>query len=404
MQESPGIFERAYWKAVIIVYPLISLTALTLYVTGFLNDPQFLLCLLFFLGLSSLISTRIQRTWLLLSRIEPEMNALYEQIRILEETAFPSPCWQRIRNTVRGADRQSGASLVIRRFRTILKRFDFRLNLLVFAFLNSFFLWDLRQMIALVSWKKKNKDLLDPWIQAVAETEFIISLACLARNRPGWCFPDVHQPYFNLEATDFGHPLIPEDKNVLNSFALHGRPAIAIVTGSNMAGKSTFLRSLGTNLVLAFMGAPVCARSFKTSSLQLLSSMRVADNLAENSSTFHAELKKLQRIIEDVNRGEPVFILLDEVLRGTNSGDRHAGTTALIRQLIRKNAVAVVATHDTGLAAAESEHNAGAVSNYHFDGRITGEELFFDYRLQKGICQSLNATLLMKKIGIHFGE
>jgi DNA mismatch repair ATPase MutS len=138
------------------------------------------------------------------------------------------------------------------------------------------------------------------------------------------------------------------------------------------------------------MGSPVCAKMMNLSCVKLISSMRVTDNLAENTSTFYAELKKLQYIIEAVNRDEHVFILLDEVLRGTNSTDRHMGTRALVRQLIRQNAVTLIATHDTDLALSESTNPS--VSNYHFEGKIHHDQLYFDYRIKKGVCESLNAT------------
>ena len=172
-----------------------------------------------------------------------------------------------------------------------------------------------------------------------------------------------------------------------------------LVTGSNMAGKSTYLRSAGTNVILAMAGAPVCAQSFKLSPVQLISSMRVADNLEESTSTFYAELKKLKTIIEKVNAHEDVFILLDEILRGTNSMDRHTGTEALIRQLVREGAAAILATHDLDLA--EMQQNLpDNISNYHFDVQVHNEELFFDYKLKPGVCNSLNASILMKKIGL----
>jgi DNA mismatch repair ATPase MutS len=151
------------------------------------------------------------------------------------------------------------------------------------------------------------------------------------------------------------------------------------------------------------MGAVVCAQSFRFSPVRLMSSMRIADNLAENTSTFYAELKKLKTIIEAVNRKEKVFILLDEILRGTNSYDRHIGSAALIAQLIKENAVAVIATHDVELAALKDKYNNN-ISNYHFDVQVEGEELYFDYRLKTGVCQSLNASILMKKIGIRLDE
>jgi DNA mismatch repair ATPase MutS len=184
---------------------------------------------------------------------------------------------------------------------------------------------------------------------------------------------------------------------------MEGKPKIGLITGSNMAGKSTFLRSLGVNIVLAQMGAPVCASHLLLSPAKLMSSMRIADNLAENTSTFYAELKKLKSIIEAVHRKEPLFILLDEILRGTNSMDRHKGSEALIHQLIKQHAVAILATHDLGLAKLEARHPR-FIENYHFDVQVEGEELYFDYRLKQGICNSLNASILMRKIGIDLDE
>ena len=174
---------------------------------------------------------------------------------------------------------------------------------------------------------------------------------------------------------------------------------MALITGSNMAGKSTFLRSLGVNILLAGCGAPVCARELSLSPVQLMTSMRIADNLAENTSTFYAELKKLKTIIEAVNRREPVFLLLDEILRGTNSLDRHTGSEALVAQLIKHDAAAVIATHDVDLAKLQNRY-PGRLLNFHFDVQVEGEELYFDYILKEGICTSLNASILMKKIGI----
>jgi DNA mismatch repair ATPase MutS len=147
------------------------------------------------------------------------------------------------------------------------------------------------------------------------------------------------------------------------------------------------------------MGAPVCANEMQVSPLKVMSSMRIKDNLEESTSTFYAELKKLKTIIDAVNTNQPVFILLDEILRGTNSLDRHTGSKALIRQLLKHNATGIVATHDLELAGMSQEFPEG-IHNYYFDAALDGEELYFDYTLKHGVCQNLNASILMKKIGI----
>lgn len=171
------------------------------------------------------------------------------------------------------------------------------------------------------------------------------------------------------------------------------------MTGSNMSGKSTFLRTCGVNAVLAFAGAPVCASAFTVSLVRLHSSMRISDSLEENISSFYAELRRLRAIISGAESDPKVFLLLDEILRGTNSDDRYAGSVALIKQLTGYGSVAIVATHDLRLAGLEQELPQ-SIENYHFDVKVNDEELFFDYRLTPGICSSFNASLLMKKMGI----
>jgi DNA mismatch repair ATPase MutS len=166
-----------------------------------------------------------------------------------------------------------------------------------------------------------------------------------------------------------------------------------------MSGKSTFQRTCGINMVLAFSGAVVCAKAFEVSRVNILTSMRISDSLEDNTSSFYAELKRLAMIIHESEQKRDVFLLLDEILRGTNSNDRHIGSVALIRQLIQQNTAAIVATHDLSLSELGKEL-PDHIDNYNFDVKIKGEELFFDYKLNHGICRSLNASLLMKKMGI----
>ena len=166
----------------------------------------------------------------------------------------------------------------------------------------------------------------------IAKFEVINSLTVLHFNQPAWCLPKFKNEYFSFEGKDLGHPLIMGKQRVVSDFEMNGKGQIALITGSNMAGKSTFLRSLGVNTILAQMGAPACASALQLSPVELICSMRISDNLAENTSTFYAELKKLKTVIDAANQHRPVFILLDEILRGTNSLDRHIGSKALIKQ------------------------------------------------------------------------
>jgi hypothetical protein len=398
---SPG-YKNPFWKWFPNIYPVIPAGLITVYAFDMITVSTFLLFLVALNIFHYLLGRKIIGEFTMLLNIEPEMDALYKQLHLIEMVAYTSRYIQSLQARLK-PDQYSSASMSIKDFNSILKKINWRSNLLINALLQLFLFWDLRLFLLLKEWKKKNQNFLNGWFVVIAEMEVAISLASLVRNEPGWCFPELDDQYFHFNAVEIGHPLIPPDKRITNDFMLEGRGKIALVTGSNMAGKSTFLRSLGVNTVLAQMGCPVCARQMKLGVVKLISSMRVADNLAENTSTFYAELKKLHIIIEAVNRKENVLILLDEVLRGTNSTDRHNGSQALVRQLLQNGAVAVMATHDTDLARSEAGADK-SVSNYHFEGRIIDDELFFDYKIKNGICESLNATTLLKNIGIQFQD
>jgi hypothetical protein len=390
-------FTQPLWKSFLYIYPLITLGALYLYLSDIINGAVFSLLVFAFYIFSLLISKNITVTYNLLSKIVPEISVLYKQLNWFEQENFQSKLLLSTQEQIKHNNLK--ASEEIAHLKNILNRFDVRLNVFAFIILNTFLLWDLHQMMALKKWKEQNKNLVPKWFTAIAQIEVINSVATLAFNHPQWCYPIITDKHFTLKGTEIGHPLIPDLQRVNNSFSISGTASVDLITGSNMAGKSTFLRSLGINMILAYAGAPVCAKSFTLSISMLMSSMRITDNLAENTSTFYAELKKLKSIIDEVNKHENLFILLDEILRGTNSLDRHTGSAALIKQLIKEDAVALIATHDVELAKLENDYPAN-ISNYHFDVQVAGEELYFDYKLKEGICTSLNASLLMKKIGI----
>ncbi|MCO6496371.1 MAG: hypothetical protein J5I50_01785 [Chitinophagaceae bacterium] len=332
-----------------------------------------------------------------LSDINQQLKALARSLELIEEKNFESPILKQLQSQISGGSIKSSAA--IKKLGKQMDRLDLRYNIILSFPLNLLFLWDLQQIMSLEKWKVLHKSSFRAWIDTVAEFEALNSLATFFFNNPSYTFPEIKDDYFSIEGKNIGHPLIAEAKRVVNYIDIPATGKIMLVTGSNMAGKSTYLRSIGVNCVLAFCGAPVCATEFKTSNVSLITSMRIEDNLQESTSTFYAELKKLKVIIDKVNAGERVFILLDEILRGTNSTDRHTGSKALIKQLIAKQAVAIIATHDLELAAMKNNYPEN-IDNYHFDVQVNNEELYFDYRLKEGICKSMNASILMKKIGI----
>ena len=397
LNEEEKYFTNKRWKIIVQLYSVITIASIIAAILGYISATTFSGLYILYFFTSIILSRNTLKPYIELSGIAKEMDVLHKLVTWIEDKDFQSSLLQKLQQEAR-ADHQKAATQ-IRELKQILDRFDMRLNMVGPLFLNTFLLWDVRQMIALNEWRKRNKNFLSKWYVLIAETEVLHSLACIHFNEPVWPFPEFSNEHFTFESTSLGHPLIPSGNRITSDFGLEGIGKIGLVTGSNMAGKSTFLRSLGVNIVLAQLGAPVCAKTFLLSPVHLMSSMRIADNLAENTSTFYAELKKLKTIIEAVNLHEKVFILLDEILRGTNSFDRHTGSEALMKQLIKENAVAVIATHDVELAALEQQY-PNAIENYHFDVQVEGEELFFDYKLKHGVCTSLNASILMKKIGI----
>ena len=387
----------ALWKLMRSILPAASITTLLLYIFSVIPSSAFYPLILLFLAIAFSISKAIMPDYALLNKIVPELDTLFQSVRWIETWNAKTELIQTLQKSlVTGTQK---ASVSILQLKKILERLDYRYNPLVHIPLNIFLAWDLQQAFALEKWKYGKEKIVAQWFHVLAETESLVTLATVCFNHPQWSFPQISSEHGVLLAKEMGHPLIPVEKRVNNSFAVTGSQQLSLITGSNMAGKSTFLRSAGINVVLAMMGSPVCATAMTVSGMRVISSMRVSDNLDENTSTFYAELKKLKLIIDAVNKHEKVFLLLDEILRGTNSADRHTGSKAFIKQLVKEKAFALVATHDLELTKLAEEFPA-AIHNYHFDVQVRGDELYFDYVLKEGICTSMNASLLMKKIGI----
>jgi len=327
------------------------------------------------------------------------LNSISGTIKWTEDVSWNSPY---IKAFFKGNDERNiesdPVSKQIKQLSSIIQSFDARLNLLVGGFLNAFFLWDLKCSIDLNKWYLKSSANLVGGLDRISQFEELISFATLAHNQPDWNFPTIDDT-FSLKGTELGHPLIHERERVVNNFDLATHPTVDIVTGSNMAGKSTFLRTVGINMVLAFAGAPVCAKEMSLSIFKVLSYMRIKDSLNDHTSTFKAELNRLKMILDAINVSANSFVLIDEMLRGTNSKDKYLGSKVFIEKLIAQNTPALFATHDLQLSEMEADYGDN-VRNYHFDIQIAEDEMEFDYKLKHGPCKTFNAALLLKQIGL----
>ncbi|MFD2864251.1 MutS-related protein [Mucilaginibacter antarcticus] len=283
----------------------------------------------------------------------------------------------------------------------LIDKLSYNLIMVVGFVLNVFLLWALKQTIAIEQWKRNNHESLEDAFEVIAGFEALASIAGIQHNYPDWATPQIEDgAAYTLVANDLAHPLISTKNRVTNDYELTDTFKIDIITGSNMAGKSTFLRTVGINTVLALAGAQVCANSMTVSVMTMVSYMRIKDSLNESTSTFKAELDRLQMLLAAVEQEYKVFFLIDEMLRGTNSVDKYLGSKAVIEQLIAKKGVGMVATHDLEIAKLEADYPA-YVRNFYFDIQVIEGEMLFDYKMKHGECKTFNATMLLKRIGIH---
>lgn len=323
------------------------------------------------------------------------LTAYSELLDLAEKAPYRTRWWMERKALI------TGSAKALKEIGVYFERLDYRNNVFFSLFVGIPLLWDLHCIAGLEKWKATHHADLNNWLDVLADAEAMNSLAGHAFANPEYVLPQVTwDPGVSIEAKVVGHPLIHPEKRISNDFSMNGMGHTILVTGSNMSGKSTFLRTIGLNIVLAQAGAVVTAARFSCSPVRIFSSMRTQDSLEENTSSFYAELKRLRQLLEMADEpGEtPVFYLLDEILKGTNSADRHRGAEALIRQLHPKKSAGFVSTHDLELG--EWGANQSYVHNFHFRSDVENGLLHFDYKLHEGICRSFNASELMKMMGI----
>ena len=326
-----------------------------------------------------------------ISEYEPKINTLLDQLVLLKKIASDEA-----KATL---DLSDFASIEneFKVWKTLSKRFDLRMNIVISIPLNIFLAWDFQQRIALEKWTIKNSENLASWENKLAYLEVLISGATMRyNNSESTIYAKIEKDRNSYDSVGIAHPLINSMKRISNDFMLESDENFYILTGPNMAGKSTYLRSLGINIVFANAGFPVFAESFCIPEITLFSSMRTSDDLSNESSYFHAELTRLKQMKDALSENPNLFVLLDEILKGTNSKDKEEGSKKFLQKMKNLGAKGIIATHDLSLCTLINE--GSAFTNFYFDSTISNNELSFDYKLKKGICQNMNASFLLKKM------
>lgn len=334
-----------------------------------------------------------------IDKIGATLIAYSDAVKMVEDETFDATLNQKLQAELK-TDKQEQLSTAFKHLGSLVDKLDARNNILIGSILNMLLLWDFKQVLAIVDWKKNYEGNVLKAFNIIAEYEALLSLAILKNNNSNWATPSIlgNPQKDRIHALALNHPLIQPQTAVANDYDAADHQ-LALITGSNMAGKSTFLRTVGINAVLAYAGAVVCAKEFSLPIYSLVSYMRIKDSLNESTSTFKAELDRMKFILEKLAADPDTFVLIDEMLRGTNSVDKYLGSKAIIRKILAINGKGIVATHDLQLASLEDEYT-GLLKNFHFDIQVKDGEMLFDYKLKDGKCTIFNASLLLKGIGV----
>jgi len=396
LNEKSLIIRSRFYRILLQILPVLTVLSVVLAFRWIpYNIPVFLV--LVQLGVVGINLRRINHHHNQISRKFKLIDNFSSLIKLAEDEKFSSEHLMDLKAGLSSSGIK--ASLHLEKLARIVVQFDRRLNMIMGVILNGLMMWDLLCILRLENWKNENAKEVPGWFNILGEFEALNSLGNFRFNSPGSVFPEICNDDLIVEAEFMGHPLIPEKENIRNDLKISRPGEFLLITGSNMAGKSTFLRTIGVNMILANAGGPVLARKMKWQALRVLTSMRVKDSLSSRESTFYAELKRLRMIIEVLKTEERVFVILDEILKGTNSRDKHFGSEMFIRQLIEEDCGGLIATHDLELNSLEKEF-PDRVINYCFEVQIDKHEFIYDYKLRRGVCQTMNATELMKKMGI----
>lgn len=400
--ESPSHYLHASWvKAFIWGVPVINSLLLITSLTGLISMSWFGLSFMLFVIISFGIIKRATTIQEIYGKRLKTLNGYAHLIALAKQEQWNSHQMNALINSL-DVDGKSPVEALMQLSKE-LDRLDLRNNQLLYIILEGSIFFQLQQIVRIERWKERYGHYVMNWLKTIGEIDALCSLGTFAYNHPDYTYPTFNDTPFCFKASDMGHPLMSASQCVKNNALIPSRPYFLIITGANMAGKSTYLRTIGINYLLACIGAPVCCSSLTLYPSQLITSLRTSDSLSDNESYFFAELKRLKRIIDLLNEGKELFIILDEILKGTNSTDKQKGSFDLIRQFMVLRTNGIIATHDLLLGELIKQY-PNEIRNYCFEADIQNNELSFSYKLREGIAQNMNACFLMKKMGITIQE
>jgi len=383
-----------YFENFVKVFYMISIALIVAISFGLI--PFSILVIWFFIGLfiSASQMKKTSQIYNQSSKAKETFKQYHQLLSAIEKQSFSSELLKENQQKVQSEKEK--ASVIFQKFSRILDSFDQRNNIIIAVIGNALFLWDIQNALKVEKWISSYKHTVENWFEVIAFFDAQNTLANFSYNHPTFVMPTISEKSPIIKATQLGHPLLNSNKRIDNDFVID-KEQFFIVTGANMAGKSTFLRTVSLTMVMANIGLPVCAEAIEYNPIKLITSMRTSDSLADDESYFYSELKRLKFIVDKIEI-EDYFIILDEILKGTNSKDKAIGSKKFVEKLSNSKSTGIIATHDVSLCELEEEFKD--IQNYFFDAQIHDNELHFDYTLKKGICKNMNASFLLKKMEI----
>ncbi|MCL3781798.1 hypothetical protein EMN47_15540 [Prolixibacteraceae bacterium JC049] len=385
-----------YWNRLVWGIPVLTVGALVVAIAGVGSWLPFNVLAVFQLAILGVFRKRITAIHLSFGKKKLFLKKYILLLKHIQLENFESELLNDLQQKLKN---NGSATKEIQELEKLIGALDTGMSLMGILLLNSTLLWNLRHSIRLLSWYKRCQQNLSEWFQVIGELEALSALGNFAKNHPGFTFPEPKEEGRGIVGEEMGHPFLGEERCVVNNFAVEKAGDVHIITGANMAGKSTFLRTVGVNLILAMAGAPVFAEKMQFVPIRLFTHMRTTDSLVNDESYFYAELKRLRLLLDKMLAGERVFVILDEILRGTNSVDKLNGSREFVRRLLETNTPGIVATHDLKLAQMETEFPDN-IFNHCFEVTLAEGKLDYSYQLKPGVTQTMNATYLMEQMGI----